>query len=54
VWRGLIPRNKGSRDRISNLWCKITLGKLAKSELNGIQYEDELSILHDLAVNYTG
>ena len=45
IWRVLIPRNKGSRDRILNPWCKITLG-------NDKPHND-LTILHDLEVKFT-
>lgn len=45
IWRVLIPRNKGSRDRILNPWCKITLG-------NDKPHND-LIVLHDLEVKFT-
>lgn len=45
VWRATIPRNKGTRERIRNLWSKITLGCNNPS--------DKLTILHDLSVKYT-
>lgn len=46
VWRGVIPRNEGTRERIRNPWTIITLGGVSK---NG----RDLTILHDIAVNYT-
>lgn len=45
IWRVLVPRNKDSRDRILNPWCKITLG-------NDKPHND-LTILHDLEVKFT-
>ena len=45
VWRATIPRNKGTRERVRNLWSKITLGCNSPS--------DKLTILHDLSVKYT-
>lgn len=46
IWRGIIPRNEGTRERIRNPWTIITLGGVAKSGR-------DLTILHDIAVNYT-
>lgn len=45
IWRVLVPRNKGSRDRILNPWCKITLGNNKP--------HNNLTILHDLEVKFT-
>lgn len=45
IWRALIPRNYGTRERIRNPWAKITLG--CKSP--GTNF----TILHDLSVKYT-
>lgn len=45
VWRALIPRKKGSRERIRNPWAKITLGMKNP--------DTKMTILHDLNVNYT-
>lgn len=45
VWRALVPRKKGSRERIRNPWAKITLGMKNP--------DTKLTILHDLNVGYT-
>lgn len=45
VWRAVIPRNNGTRERIRNLWSKVTLGCLNPG--------GRLTILHDLSVKYT-
>ena len=45
VWRALIPRKKGSRERIRNPWAKITLGMKNP--------DTKMTILHDLNVGYT-
>lgn len=45
IWRGLIPRNKGTRERIRNPWVKVTLGNSSPGK--------KLTIVHDLAVKYT-
>lgn len=45
IWRATIPRNKGTRERIRNLWSKVTLGCNNPS--------DKFTILHDLSVKYT-
>lgn len=45
VWRALVPRNKGTRERVRNLWAKVTLGSDDPST--------KFSILHDIAVKYT-
>lgn len=45
VWRGIIPRNKGTRERIRNPWTKITLGHSNPA--------GKLTIVHDLSVKYT-
>lgn len=45
VWRAIIPRNNGTRERIRNPWCKVTLGM--KNPKN------DMMILHDLSVKYT-
>lgn len=50
TWRISIPRNKDSRHRIVNNWAKITLGRDNK---DGRVIGNDLTILHDLDVNYT-
>lgn len=45
VWRALIPRKKGSKERIRNPWAKITLGMKNP--------DTKMTILHDLNVGYT-
>lgn len=49
VWRGLIPRNYNTRQRIRNPWAKITLGWKPKDDTN---LNNKLH-LHDVAVKYT-
>ena len=49
IWRGLIPRNEGTRQRIRNPWSMITLGwdnKLSEDKNNK-------AIIHDVSVKYT-
>lgn len=52
VWRGLIPRNNGTRQRIRNPWAMITLGW---KPLDGLQTSDytQKAIVHDVSVKYT-
>lgn len=52
IWRGLIPRNKGTRERIRNPWTKITLGwnPLLKQESEN---SNNSAIIHDVTVRYT-
>lgn len=52
VWRGLLPRNKGTRQRIRNPWSMITLGW---KPLKDIQPGDtgRKAIIHDVSVKYT-
>lgn len=49
VWRGQLPRNNFTRQRICNLWLKITMG------FNNENQEDKGCnvLLHDISVNYT-
>ena len=55
VWRGLIPRNTGTRERIRNPWAKITLGwnPLNDNSLESKKYNSRKSIIHDVSVKYT-
>lgn len=52
VWRGLLPRNKGTRQRIRNPWSMITLGW---NPLNATQPGDNTkkAVVHDVSVKYT-
>lgn len=45
VWRGLIPRNFGTRQRIRNPWTMITLGSNTPNT--------DVSVIHDITVKYT-
>lgn len=49
IWRALIPRNNGTRERIRNPWANITLGW--KPEISDSKYDK--TILHDVSVKYT-
>lgn len=51
VWRGFIPRNTGTMQRIRNPWAMITLGRTpinSNVEDNNIRAE-----IHDIAVKYS-
>lgn len=52
VWRGLLPRNKGTRQRIRNPWSMITLGW---SPIDTEQPGDNTkkAVVHDVSVKYT-
>lgn len=48
VWRALIPRNNGTRQRIRNLWSQITIGhKNTEEDINN------KILIHNLNVKYT-
>lgn len=49
IWRGLIPRHEGTRQRIRNPWANITIGW--KHELDDIK--TNRAIIHDISVKYT-
>ena len=51
IWRIDIPRAQGSRDRIRNMWCKISL-LCYNTEPTYISQAVNKFILHDLAVTY--
>ena len=52
VWRGTIPRNSGTRQRIRNPWAMITLGWTPKeNEQPG--YNTKKAVIHDVTVKYT-
>lgn len=46
IWRGLIPRNKDTRERIRNPWAKITLSYNNEGDTN-------CTILHNISTLYT-
>lgn len=48
VWRGLIPRNKGTIERIRNPWTMITLGWDTNSTTASGR-----AVVHDVTVKYT-
>lgn len=52
VWRALLPRNYGTRQRIRNPWSMITLGW---NPLNATQTGDNTkkAVVHDVTVKYT-
>lgn len=52
VWRALLPRNYGTRQRIRNPWSMITLGW---NPLNTTQPGDNTkkAVVHDVTVKYT-
>ncbi len=54
VWRGTIPRNSGTRQRIRNTWAMVTLGW--KPNIN-IQFpainNNKKAVIHDVTVHYT-
>lgn len=45
VWRGLVPRNNGTIQRIRNLWSMITLGRKPG--------DNDKVVIHDVTVKYT-
>ena len=45
IWRGVIPRNSGTRQRIRNPWTMITLGNDTPNT--------NISVIHDVTVKYT-
>lgn len=52
VWRGLLPRNNGTRERIRNPWSMITLGwKPSDKALS--EDTTRKAIIHDISVKYT-
>ena len=52
VWRGIIPRNKGTRQRIRNPWSMVTLGW---TPINTEQSSNNTNkaVVHDVSVKYT-
>lgn len=57
VWRGLIPRNGGTRQRMRNPWTMITLGwepvKAAPDTAVIIGTNNKKAVVHDVTVKYT-
>lgn len=51
IWRGLLPRNGGTRQRIRNPWSMITLGwNPDKTQPNN---NTRKAVVHDVSVKYT-
>ena len=50
IWRGVIPRNSGTRERIRNPWASISLGF---NESSDTDYNKFHFILHDISTKYT-
>ncbi len=51
IWRGLLPRNEGTRQRIRNPWSMITLGwSPDKSQPDN---NTRKAVVHDVSVKYT-
>lgn len=48
VWRGIIPRQAGTRERIRNPWAMITLGYNPTSSSDSTK-----AVIHDVTVKYT-
>ena len=57
VWRGLIPRNNGTRQRMRNPWTMITLGwepvKPAPGTHVLVGNNTKKAVVHDVTVKYT-
>ena len=57
VWRGLIPRNGGTRQRMRNPWTMITLGwepvKATPDTAVIIGTDNKKAVVHDVTVKYT-
>lgn len=57
VWRGLIPRNNGTRQRMRNPWTMITLGWKPVKTAPGIHVlagtNNKKAVVHDVSVKYT-
>ena len=51
VWRGLLPRNKNTRQRIRNPWSMITLGWVPIIPIGGSRTAK--AVIHDVSVKYT-
>lgn len=52
IWRGLLPRHKGSMQRIRNPWSMITLGWNPEST-EVTEENTRNAIIHDVSVKYT-
>lgn len=53
IWHIDIPRNKGTRDRIRNTWCKIKLGMWGSTSTSFDESKKNAKAeLHDLNVQY--
>lgn len=51
IWRGIIPRNYGTMNRIRNPWTMITLGW--RKEYQNNSDTDTKAVIHDIFVKYT-
>ena len=52
IWRTLMPRNFGTRQRIRNPWAMITLGWNPDNQ-NEIEANTRKAVIHDITVKYT-
>lgn len=50
VWRGLIPRNNNTRQRMRNLWSEISIGR---TTLDVDTDKNSKVQIHDISINYT-
>lgn len=50
VWRGLIPRNKNTRQRMRNLWSEVSIGR---TTLDVDVDKNSKVQIHDISINYT-
>lgn len=56
VWRGIIPRASGTRQRIRNPWSMITLGwNPVVTDTGAVQIgaNNRKAVVHDVTVKYT-
>lgn len=57
VWRALIPRNQGTRQRIRNPWANITIGWEPVAPPDGqsviLGANNRKAVIHDISVKYT-
>lgn len=54
VWRGLIPRNHSTRQRIRNPWTKVTLGWTPRDNRGFLtEGQTDKVVVHDVSVKYT-
>lgn len=57
IWRGLLPRNEGTRQRMRNPWTMITLGwepvKVTPGTAVISGTNNKKAVVHDVTVKYT-